>query len=275
MLESLVKAGAMDSLAAGSPALSALPTAALRARLFAAVEGAPDHGNRTRRDRDQGQAQLFGGADAGNAVPPIEAELPEAPAWTDAQQLSGEKESLGLYWSGHPIERYSEELRKIGARPIAELLSENEGVEEEENGTAPEATPRSFEATVGGIIVAVRPLKTRKGARMAAFTLDDPQGSRESFGPLLQTGEELRPLADVIPIGPPVRVVLSVGDLFVYGAGIWLILAAMRGWTQEPLRNGYWGKHRPLRLLPEWARPLPVPPALRRVPAGETWGIGP
>jgi DNA polymerase-3 subunit alpha len=180
VLESLVKAGAMDSLAAGSPALSALPLAAVRARLFAAVEKALDYGNRTRRDRDQGQAQLFCGTDdpAGAGVP-IEAELPEAPPWTEAQQLSGEKESLGLFWSGHPIERYSEELRTIGARPIAELLADGETAGDEENGATEETAPRSFEATVGGIIVAVRPLKTRKGARMAAFTLDDPQGSLE------------------------------------------------------------------------------------------------
>jgi DNA polymerase-3 subunit alpha len=180
VLESLVKAGAMDSLAADSSALSALPLAAVRARLFAAVEKALDYGNRTRRDRDQGQAQLFCGtdADAGAGVP-IEAELPEAPPWTEAQQLSGEKESLGLFWSGHPIERYSEELRAIGARPIAELLADGEATGDDENGAAEESAPRSFEATVGGIIVAVRPLKTRKGARMAAFTLDDPRGSLE------------------------------------------------------------------------------------------------
>ncbi len=180
VLESLVKAGALDSLAEGAPALSALPAAALRARLFAAVEGAIEYGNRARRDRDQGQAQLFGGAEAGaGAGVPIEAELPEAPSWTEAQQLSGEKESLGLYWSGHPIERYADELKKVGARPIAELLADSDAAGEEENGTPQDAAPRSFEATVGGIIVAVRPLKTRKGARMAAFTIEDPQGSLE------------------------------------------------------------------------------------------------
>ncbi len=179
VLESLVKAGAMDSLAAASPALAALPPAAFRARLFAAVEKAIDHGNRTRRDRDQGQAQLFGGLDEpGGGAAPLDAEAPEVPAWTEAQQLSGEKESLGLFWSGHPIERYAEELRAIGARAIADLLAEGEppgeGAEE-----GPPAPARAVEATIGGIVTAVRPLKTRKGARMAAFTLDDPQGSVE------------------------------------------------------------------------------------------------
>ena len=171
VFESLVKAGALDSLVAGSSALAGVPPAALRARLFAAVEKALEHGNRSRRDRDQGQAQLFGGFDEpAEGAAPCDGELPDAPAWTEAQQLAGEKESLGLYWSGHPIERYSSELAAIGARTIADLTGgDDEG----------DAAPRAFEVTVGGIIGAVRSLKTRKGDRMAAFALDDPQGSVE------------------------------------------------------------------------------------------------
>jgi DNA polymerase-3 subunit alpha len=175
VFESLVKAGAMDSLAAGSAALAPLPAASLRARLFAAVEKALDYGNRSRRDRDQGQAQLFGGFDEpadGSASPDVD--LPEAPAWTEAQQLAGEKESLGLYWSGHPIERYLAELQAIGARSIAELAGADDAGSEEGG-----AAPRAFEVTVGGIVGAVRSLKTRKGDRMAAFALDDQHGSVE------------------------------------------------------------------------------------------------
>lgn len=174
VFESLIKAGALDSLASGSPALRALPVASLRARLFAAVERALEHGNRSRRDRDQGQAQLFGGFEApGEGGGDGESDLPDAPPWTEAQQLAGEKESLGLYWSGHPIERYAAELRAIGARSIEELTADDAGDED-----APSA-PRSFEVTIGGIIGSVRSLKTRKGERMAAFMLDDPHGSLE------------------------------------------------------------------------------------------------
>jgi DNA polymerase III subunit alpha len=175
VFESLIKAGALDSLAAGSPTIGPLPTPALRARLFAAVERALEYGTRSRRDRDQGQAQLFGGfdePDQGDAAPT--AELPDAPPWTEAQQLAGEKESLGLYWSGHPIERYTAELQAIGARTIAELIANDDPAGEEGS-----AGPRAFEVTVGGIIGAVRSLKTRKGDRMAAFALDDPHGSLE------------------------------------------------------------------------------------------------
>jgi DNA polymerase III subunit alpha len=175
VFESLIKSGALDSLAAGSPAMSTLPAPALRARLFAAVEKALEYGTRSRRDRDQGQAQLFGGFDEPDRDEGTSrVELPDAPPWTEAQQLAGEKESLGLYWSGHPIERYSSELQAIGARSIAELVGSDET--DDQNGSP---GPRAFEVTVGGIIGAVRSLKTRKGDRMAAFALDDPHGSLE------------------------------------------------------------------------------------------------
>ena len=64
VFESLVKAGAFDSLARGDPALTGLPSAALRPRLFAAIDAACEHGARIQRDRDEGQAQLFGAFDA-------------------------------------------------------------------------------------------------------------------------------------------------------------------------------------------------------------------
>jgi DNA polymerase-3 subunit alpha len=191
VIESLIKGGAMDSLARSSPGGADLPIASLRARLFAAVEKALDYGNRTRRDRDQGQAQLFGGFDEpSDGGTTGELDLPDAPPWTEALQLAGEKEALGLYWSGHPIERYAIELRAVGARTLAELAGD-----ETENADGP-AGPRSFEVVIGGIIGSVRSLKTRKGDRMAAFALDDPHGTIEvvafpetfaKSAPLIQT----------------------------------------------------------------------------------------
>jgi DNA polymerase III subunit alpha len=170
VVESLVKSGALDALAG-----TAAPAGAVRARLFAAVERALDYGNRSRRDRDQGQAQLFGGpGEAGDGDAALDIALPDAAPWTEAQQLAGEKDSLGLYWSGHPIERYAAELRAIGARTLAELSGAGEPAEGEAD-----AGPRSLDVVIGGIIGAVRSLKTRKGDRMAAFALDDPHGTIE------------------------------------------------------------------------------------------------
>jgi DNA polymerase-3 subunit alpha len=153
VLESLVKAGAFDSLVANGS------TASRRARLFAAIDKAIEHGGRHQRDRDQGQHQLFGGADEESGGPAYA--LPDAPAWTDAQQLAFEKESLGLYMSGHPLERFSEELKTFGAQRVGDLSASLADV------------------WVGGIVSGLRPLKTKKGDRMAVFMLDDIAGSVE------------------------------------------------------------------------------------------------
>ena len=47
--------------------------------------------------------------------------LPAAAAWTEIEQLQHEKDALGLYWSGHPVDRYAEALREYGAKSTADL----------------------------------------------------------------------------------------------------------------------------------------------------------
>jgi DNA polymerase-3 subunit alpha len=155
VLESLIKAGAVDSLVDNGRSVPAR-----RARLFAAVDKAIEHGARHQRDRDKGQTQLFGGAEGADGAP-VAVPLPDAPAWTEVQQLAGEKEALGFYMSGHPLERFAGEMKVFGARRIAELTS-SEG-----------------DVWSGGIVSGLRPLKTKKGDRMAVFMLDDVGGSVE------------------------------------------------------------------------------------------------
>ena len=154
-LESLVKAGAFDSL------VPAGTTPSRRARLFAAVDKAIEHGSRHQRDRDKGQSQLFGGGGEGDADTGGAIVLADVTPWTETQQLAFEKESLGLYMSGHPLERFTEELKTFGAQRIAEL------------------TGSLADVWVGGIVSGLRPLKTKKGDRMAVFMLDDIAGGIE------------------------------------------------------------------------------------------------
>jgi DNA polymerase-3 subunit alpha len=154
-LESLVKAGAFDSLVAAGP----IP--ARRARLFAAVDKAIEHGSRHQRDRDKGQNQLFGGGGEGDAETGGAIALPDVTPWTETHQLAFEKESLGLYLSGHPLERFTGELKTFGAQRVAELAGSLADV------------------WVGGIVSGLRPLKTKKGDRMAVFMLDDIAGGVE------------------------------------------------------------------------------------------------
>jgi DNA polymerase III subunit alpha len=153
VLESLVKAGALDSLVREGT------TAARRGRLFAAIDKAIENGGRHQRDRDQGQHQLFGGVDEEPGSPVFA--LADAPAWSEVHQLAFEKESLGLYMSGHPLDRFSEELKTFGAQRVGDLSASLADV------------------WVGGIVSGLRPLKTKKGDRMAVFMLDDIAGSVE------------------------------------------------------------------------------------------------
>ena len=158
VLESLVKAGALDSLA---PEIE--PIAQRRARLFAAVDKAIEHGGRHQRNREEGKVSFFDlaldddEADGTKTAIP----LPDAPTWNESQQLAGEKEALGFYMSGHPLERFGKDLVVFGARRIGEL-------------TGPEG-----DVWIAGIVSGLRALKTRKGDRMAVFMLDDVGGSVE------------------------------------------------------------------------------------------------
>ena len=154
VLESLVKAGALDVLCPGDEAGSSR-----RARLTAGIDRALEQGNRVQKDRDRGQSQLFGGFDEGGAVAPLA--LPDADPWPESMLLACEKEALGLYLSGHPVSSHADDLKQAGARPIVELT---------------EAAP---EVLVGGIVTALRLVKTKKGDRMAAFMLEDLGGTIE------------------------------------------------------------------------------------------------
>ncbi len=178
VFESLVKAGAFDSLAQDDPSLTSVPSRQLRPRLFAAIDLACEHGARHQRDRDGGQAQLFGfGGENAAAGGPVA--LPAATAWSETEQLNYEKETLGLYWSGHPVDRYADELKAFGARSTLELA--DQPVSGSRGDTWGPGGPKPIEpdTSIGGIVATCRQLKTRKGDRMAVFTLEDAQGGVE------------------------------------------------------------------------------------------------
>ncbi|MEP7306707.1 MAG: DNA polymerase III subunit alpha [Acidobacteriota bacterium] len=186
VFESLIKAGAFDSIA--QPDAGSMPSLAFRPRLIAAIDAACEHGARFQRDRDEGQAQLFGAfadvAEPGSnglatGTPRHGAPLPAAPPWTETEQLAAEKETLGLYWSGHPVDRHAAELKAIGARPTGELAEAP--VKAPRSDAWGQGGPKPIEpdTSIGGIVAACRQLKTRKGDRMAVFTLEDAQGSVE------------------------------------------------------------------------------------------------
>ena len=177
VFEALVKAGACDSLVAGANARAA------RARLFAAIDAACEHGARTQRDKDLGQTQLFGGDQDGTGGT-ASTSLPDAAPWTEIEQLQHEKDALGLYFSGHPIDRYADALRDYGAKTTSELVVKRDPADIEADAASGVSgngrTGKTAEdISLGGVISGVRALKTRKGDRMCVLTVDDAHGSLE------------------------------------------------------------------------------------------------
>jgi DNA polymerase-3 subunit alpha len=163
---------------------------------MAAIDGACEHAARFQRDRDEGQAQLFAAFDPdagtanGDGATRPRAQLPDAAAWTETERLGFEKETLGLYWSGHPIDRYAVVLRAFGARSTGELADATvvaapvgpvDPVGPVGNAAWGPAGRKPIEpdTSIGGIVTTCRQLKTRKGDRMAVFTLEDAQGGVE------------------------------------------------------------------------------------------------
>jgi DNA polymerase-3 subunit alpha len=148
VLEALVKAGALDGLAAG------------RSTLMFALDSAVDAAQALRADRESGQASLFGGDEP--ARPPAPPELPEMPPWTKADRLRFEKEVLGFYVSGHPLEEHAAVLPRLRTAQVADLP--------ERHGS---------EVTVAGIVTALRKTRTKRGDWMAFLTVEDLTGAAE------------------------------------------------------------------------------------------------
>jgi DNA polymerase-3 subunit alpha len=146
VVESLVKCGSFDSLQAE------------RARVFAALDRALEAGSAAQRDREIGQASLFGGGGAAGPAP--EPALPDAAAWTDRERLAYEKEVLGFYVTGHPLGVVAAELRRYS--------DVSAGSAEGRDG---------HEVRAGGLLTALRETRTKRGALMAFGTLEDLEGA--------------------------------------------------------------------------------------------------
>jgi DNA polymerase-3 subunit alpha len=202
VFEALVKSGACDTL---GESVARVDLPARRARLFAGIDGACEHGARTQRDRELGQADLFGGENAATATAH---DLPDTVPWSENEQLQYEKEALGLYWSGHPVDRYADDLQEAGAQTTADLAHrKTESSKTEPTGTPvgrPSTSP--IDISVGGIVSQVRPLKTRKGDPMCVFSLEDAHGSLE----VVVFPEPFRQLGQLVQNG---RMVLVMGRL--------------------------------------------------------------
>jgi DNA polymerase-3 subunit alpha len=148
---------------------------------MAALDQAVEHAARVQRDKELGQADLFHVGDETPDAARPQAVLPDATPWTDMELLAAEKEALGLFWTGHPMDAHAADLAEIGARTIADLQGADDGLEvaSEPGDNGRPAARAGDDVGVGGIISAIRPLKTRKGDAMAVITLEDRAGTLE------------------------------------------------------------------------------------------------
>lgn len=150
-LESLIKAGAMDSLGG------------TRAQLMAALDRAIECGQRAQRDRESGQAGLFtfgSERDQDQDQP-----LPQVPEWGLHEKLAGEKEVLGFYVTGHPLDQYRDKVTELATHDSSTI----EGLE------------KGAEVALCGIMTGIQRRRNKEGKPWASFQLDDTLGTIDAL----------------------------------------------------------------------------------------------
>jgi len=176
VLESLIKSGAMDSLGR-------------RAQLMAVLDKAMEHAQKTQRDAESGQHGLFGVFQQ-EETHAQEDRLPDTPDWDEHTRLANEKEILGFFITGHPLDKYREKLEDLRALSTAELSAMKSSTGKDES------------LCTAGIITNLRVLKSKKGDFYAQAALEDLSGSIE----MLVFPEAFRKLQEKVKMEVPVLV---------------------------------------------------------------------
>jgi DNA polymerase-3 subunit alpha len=132
---------------------------------MANLPGALHEAEQCARDASLGQSDLFGAGEAAASAEPPRVTVAE---WSEEERLAGEKETLGLYLTGHPITRYERELRVLTTGCIADLV----GASSMDGQPSGMGTRSEQMVTIAGFVLGLRALQTRRG-RMAFVTLDD------------------------------------------------------------------------------------------------------
>src|SRR5579864_1109217 len=151
MIESLIRAGALDSLEG------------TRSQKVAALDGAMEAGQRVWRDRECGQVGLFGeghGHEETHAT-----SLPNVPDWNDKEKLAAEKEMLGFWVTGHPLDRYADKITDLATHDSSTLEGLTKGVE----------------VALCGVLTGISRKRNREGKPWVAMTIEDRGGSVEAM----------------------------------------------------------------------------------------------
>jgi len=151
IIESLIKAGAADSLQGN------------RGQLWAMIDPAMEAGQRAMRDRESGQVGLFGMVleEPAHRDQP----LPELPDWTPEAKLAGEKEVLGIYVSGHPLDGFADKIAELSDHSTDDL----------------EGLVKGAEVRLCGILTGIQRKRNKEQKLWAAMQLEDRAGSIEAM----------------------------------------------------------------------------------------------
>ena len=183
VLESLVKSGALDSFGH-------------RAQLMYVLDKAVARAEKTQRDSELGQHGLqleFMAAEADESQYDPN-QLPNVPDWDEHQRLAAEKEILGFFITGHPLEKYSDKLMGLNALSVADISGMKASTGKDET------------ITTAGIIGNVRVLKSKKGDFYAQGTLEDMSGSID----MIVFPEAYRRLQEKVKLEVPVLIKAGV-----------------------------------------------------------------
>jgi DNA polymerase-3 subunit alpha len=178
VLESLVKSGAMDRFG---------DSFGRRAQVMASLDKAIELSQKAQRDAESGQHGLFGVFEPEHDTAE---RLPNIPDWDEHTRLSYEKEILGFFITGHPLEKYADKLADFNAKTAEEVLTMK-------------STPKGVdEIYVGGILTGVRAAKSRKGEMYAQGGLEDMTGKVD----ILVFPEAYKRLQEKLKLDVPVLV---------------------------------------------------------------------
>ncbi|HET6205232.1 MAG TPA: DNA polymerase III subunit alpha [Terracidiphilus sp.] len=160
VIQSLIKAGALDSMGT-------------RGALYAAVDKAMERAQKAQKDAEFGQSGLFGLFDAAPVNGHKGDDLPRVPDWEESERLANEKEVLGFFVSGHPLDKYSEKIRNLPAViPISEAIERKPAERRWGKDTDP-----ADEVQVAGLIRGLRVQKSKRDQKLyAQASLEDATG---------------------------------------------------------------------------------------------------
>jgi DNA polymerase-3 subunit alpha len=151
MIESFIRAGALDALGG------------TRAQQFAALDAAMETGARAWKDRASGQSGLF--ADLLQQQAPADHPLPNVPDWPAKDKLAGEKETLGFYITGHPLDQYADKAKELASHDSSAL----------------EGLAKNAEVALCGILTGVQRKRSKEGKLWAALQIEDLAGAVEAM----------------------------------------------------------------------------------------------